>query len=123
GQVIYPNQIRSPLPSFGMRKQRRVRSHYHHLCVSFQSGHKCCFGHSTLPVVLVVRACDGHTLSSVFRRTSLRTLPVVAVVAGCMFPHPYRLLAVMLINHLPIQFSQSLIQVIKFLAFGGWTSS
>lgn len=47
-QVIEPDQVRTPLPSFHMGEQRRIGGHVHDVGIPFHSGHEGCLQEEAL---------------------------------------------------------------------------
>src|SRR5687768_6087255 len=88
----------------------------HNFGVAFETGNEGRFGQSTLPVVLVVRACYADTLCGVFTSENFWAGTRITVITSCIVTKPLGRHVVVLVNQVGFQLTHLLPQEVEALA-------
>ena len=83
-QVVKPDHIRAPLPTFHMGEKRSIGSHMHNICVTLQSGHKSGFKQSSIEMIPFL----ALSVAGIFAGKDFRPLTVVIIITRPLSQKP-----------------------------------
>ena len=124
-EVVEPDEVGTPLPSFLVGEERCIGGHVNHVGVALDASHKGCFVECTLKDVLSFRhgECGLRDVAGIFAGKHFRAFAVVVVVAGDVLGEPLLVAIVVLVYEVGFQPSHlfpSVAELLSALVVGFW---
>ena len=113
-QIVEPDHVRTPLPSFHMSEKRSVCSHMDNIGITFQTGHKGSLEQGCVEMIPFLT----FTVTSIFTGKNFRTFAVVIIITRTLSQEPTFRAIEMLVYQISFQAFHFRPQIIKFFSFG-----